>query len=438
MKKAAYLFLPLLVFPFLTNCSNSSTYHLVTFENNGGTPHVETQKVKDGGTAYEPAPIERGHDEFLGWYSDAKFSTRYNFSEPVKNDITLYANWNPSPTTSHSFTFTGTNCSINDSKEYSTQILVNSSRQFLIEPDDGYAIPSKVTLIEGDANSFTYDSTTGIFLISKMTGDLKISAEETNSFTFKLNGTDCKINGDPSYEQTNIARGSNLQFTLLPSDNNHCLPDTIDIEEGSNVTYENGIITVSNMIDNVTISAVAPPRSREYYNVSFNCSSCKAGLNEDGSDASYNLIVTRPSKDESITLHLFPDDDFRLPNAPYVVFKDGECTSSDFNYDKDNKTLTINKKDDVLLGLTYATHMVTVDAKDGTFVSGKTLIFEVEDGTNLLNFLNFLNQPTLEGQTFANYVYEITEQVVKSGDKVDADKSIVATYSPTNISEDNL
>lgn len=73
----------------------------VSFESNGGSA-VEAQSVRTGAAAQEPknpvkpedkASYSRENYAFEGWYSDPELTKPYNFSEPVTDDITLYAKW---------------------------------------------------------------------------------------------------------------------------------------------------------------------------------------------------------------------------------------------------------------------------------------------------------------------------------------------------------
>lgn len=63
----------------------------VTFDSVGGSD-VARQTVNDGGKATEPAPPTRDdyHYQFIGWLRDGK---AYDFTTPVKADVTLTASW---------------------------------------------------------------------------------------------------------------------------------------------------------------------------------------------------------------------------------------------------------------------------------------------------------------------------------------------------------
>lgn len=66
--------------------------HTITFQPNNGQPTF-TQTVPDGGEAVLPdEPSKKGH-KFIGWYTDSALTKAYDFSTPVKSDLTLYAKW---------------------------------------------------------------------------------------------------------------------------------------------------------------------------------------------------------------------------------------------------------------------------------------------------------------------------------------------------------
>lgn len=70
----------------------------VTFDlNYDGAPESQMQTVEKGNTvtAPDPAPTRSSY-VFQGWYTAADGGERYDFSQPVVNDITLYAQWRKS------------------------------------------------------------------------------------------------------------------------------------------------------------------------------------------------------------------------------------------------------------------------------------------------------------------------------------------------------
>ena len=64
--------------------------YTVTFNSYGGTPVPPAQEVEYGLTATEPAAPEKTGYTFDGWYLGDE---KYDFSDAVEQNITLYANW---------------------------------------------------------------------------------------------------------------------------------------------------------------------------------------------------------------------------------------------------------------------------------------------------------------------------------------------------------
>ena len=67
--------------------------YTVTFQTNGADS-INSKSVAEGSkvTEPDPAPQKTGYD-FLGWYSDSSFTTKYDFNTAVTSDLTLYAKW---------------------------------------------------------------------------------------------------------------------------------------------------------------------------------------------------------------------------------------------------------------------------------------------------------------------------------------------------------
>ena len=63
----------------------------VTFDSNGGS-YVYAQTVNLGETINEPEIPTKDNSLFLGWY-DETLTNLFDFSSPINNSVTLYANW---------------------------------------------------------------------------------------------------------------------------------------------------------------------------------------------------------------------------------------------------------------------------------------------------------------------------------------------------------
>ena len=95
-----------LAFTALTACAEQS--YTVTFQSNGGT-EIATQLVEAGGVASEPKEPERDGFEFSGWYTQEEFGEEYlyDFTEPVTENITLYAGWTSDPVATFYWNYDG-------------------------------------------------------------------------------------------------------------------------------------------------------------------------------------------------------------------------------------------------------------------------------------------------------------------------------------------
>lgn len=76
--------------------------YTVSFDLNGGTGEVSSQAVNQGEFASAPTDeISNGYLLFDGWYTAASGGTKFIFNTmAITNDITLYAQWTPTPTIS--------------------------------------------------------------------------------------------------------------------------------------------------------------------------------------------------------------------------------------------------------------------------------------------------------------------------------------------------
>ncbi len=70
------------------------TKHKVMFDQNtSAVPFQKLVEVTHGETVREPKDWTLTGYDFAGWYIDKDCTTKYDFSTPVMNDITLYAKW---------------------------------------------------------------------------------------------------------------------------------------------------------------------------------------------------------------------------------------------------------------------------------------------------------------------------------------------------------
>ena len=71
--------------------SGNKTSITVRFESCGGNA-IDAIPVTCGGRVKEPT-VTRDGCEFLGWYLDVDYQNKFDFNDPIYEDITLYAKW---------------------------------------------------------------------------------------------------------------------------------------------------------------------------------------------------------------------------------------------------------------------------------------------------------------------------------------------------------
>ncbi|HEY8445051.1 MAG TPA: InlB B-repeat-containing protein [Bacilli bacterium] len=91
IKKTLIIILLFLVV-FLGGCNKNQ--YTITFETNGGTEIQEYILDEDEEFTLPDEPIRNGYD-FGGWFLDNEFNTPFNPTTKIKNNIVLYAKWNP-------------------------------------------------------------------------------------------------------------------------------------------------------------------------------------------------------------------------------------------------------------------------------------------------------------------------------------------------------
>ncbi len=72
--------------------STPSEEHKVTISPNNGDADI-TQTVPDGGKAVEPDDLTNDGYKFDGWYTDSEMTQPFDFSQPIKSDVHIYAKW---------------------------------------------------------------------------------------------------------------------------------------------------------------------------------------------------------------------------------------------------------------------------------------------------------------------------------------------------------
>lgn len=67
------------------------TYYTLTFEENGGS-EIKDMVIEHGKNVSEPTTTKEGYT-FRGWYIDKDLTQKFDFAQPISEDMTLYAKW---------------------------------------------------------------------------------------------------------------------------------------------------------------------------------------------------------------------------------------------------------------------------------------------------------------------------------------------------------
>ncbi len=145
----------------------------VTFDSRGGTAVPAQENIPVGETATEPARPSKGDNTFTGWYTDPACTQRWDFSQPVTADMTLYAGWTPY-TGSYSYeivTDVGENGTI-DVDRYATE---GERVTITVSPDEAYLL-DELTVTSGGKDVELTDHGDGTYSFTMPSGDVAITA----------------------------------------------------------------------------------------------------------------------------------------------------------------------------------------------------------------------------------------------------------------------
>ena len=119
-----------------------------------------------------------------------------------------------------------------------------------ITPNSGYGLPSTVS-ISGSVGSYNYNSTTGVILLTNVTGNVSITGACIRAYAVIVNITNGTYSGD-SY----IVDSGTASVTVVPN-TWYDLPSSITVS-GASYSYNNstGVISLSSPTSDVSITVV--------------------------------------------------------------------------------------------------------------------------------------------------------------------------------------
>ena len=142
------------------NPDKQSTIYTVTFDTDGGSPLVQSQKIEKGSTVSEPDNLEKQDYIFLFWHlsSDA---TAYDFKTPVTADITLVAQWTPAVVKAK---YTIPNVMV--TYDYSGSLLAGMRAHYIIEWPEAPGATEYKLYLETQGKTYLRTTTTNLSVSS--------------------------------------------------------------------------------------------------------------------------------------------------------------------------------------------------------------------------------------------------------------------------------
>ena len=190
----------------------------VTFDSQGGTAVPAQENIPVGETATEPARPSKGDNTFTGWYTDPACTQRWDFSQPVTENMTLYAGWTP---------YIGS---------YSYEIAVDVSAGGTIRVDRYATEGERVTIKVSPDESYLLDELT----VTSGGKDVELTDHGDGTYSFTMPSGNVAITAtfaeDPNWsEPEEPATDVSEIFTDVPTD--HWARAVIQY------VYDNGLMT---------------------------------------------------------------------------------------------------------------------------------------------------------------------------------------------------
>lgn len=145
----------------------------VTFDSQGGTAVPAQENIPVGNTATEPARPSKGDNTFTGWYTDPDCTQRWDFSQPVTADMTLYAGWTPY-TGSYSYEITA-DVSAGGTIRVDRYATEGERVTITVSPDEAYLL-DELTVTSGGKDVELTDHGDGTYSFTMPSGDVAITA----------------------------------------------------------------------------------------------------------------------------------------------------------------------------------------------------------------------------------------------------------------------
>lgn len=217
-------------------------------------------------------------------------------------------------------------------------VLNNKELAFTLQASAGYKLPETITVTMGGnplvaGRDYTYEQSTGVFRITKVTGNVVVTVVADRYYT--VSNTITNLTVTPEIP-TEMKAGGTITFTLQ-AETGYKLPKAIDVTmsgspliSGDGYTYDvsTGEVSITPVQGDIQITATG--EAIAYYQIDVTTSIQNLKVKGD--------VPTQVEEGGNVSFTLEPDKDYKLPTAITVTMGD---KPADFTYDAESGQVSI-------------------------------------------------------------------------------------------------
>ena len=228
-------------------------------------------------------------------------------------------------------------------------VLNGKELTFTLQAETGYKLPETITVSMGEKfapeTDYTYEQSTGVFSITKVTGNVVVAVVADRYYT--VSNTITNLTVTPEIP-TEIKAGGTITFTLQ-AETGYKLPKAIDVTmsgspliSGDGYTYDasTGKVSITPVQGDIQITAAG--EAIAYYQIDVTEKIKHLQVKGD--------VPTQVEEGGSVSFTLTPDENYKLPTAITVTMGD---KPADFTYDAESGQVSIkNIQGDIVVTAT--------------------------------------------------------------------------------------
>lgn len=217
-------------------------------------------------------------------------------------------------------------------------VLNNKELAFILQASAGYKLPETITVTMGGntlvaETDYTYEQSTGVFRITKVTGNVVVTVVADRYYT--VSNTITNLTVTPAIP-TEIKAGETITFKLQ-AETGYKLPKAITVTMddspltvGNGYTYDvsTGEVSITPVQGDIQITATG--EAIAYYQIDVKTSIQNLQVGGD--------VPAQVEEGGSVSFTLTPDENYKLPTAITITMGD---KSADFTYDAESGQVSI-------------------------------------------------------------------------------------------------